>query len=341
MKNLILLLALATGFTLHAQSEFDGKPNNYHSRLVSTVNAQSENIREAGIRSYSEFRDDFGTNGELKKRVLIQTREFNEQGQLLHQTSFNKKGKKERECTYTYDDKQRLISASVSRYNLFGSRQYNHYFAYHNDSLVAVMWGTKTDPNGEKEWMYRFVYDNQNRVIEEKSYRKGKLYGRITFTYYEDGSKKEVNYYRDSLKLQKTFRYDCGIEESLLSKKQKDTLTFCSRAEELPDGSTRTIMETRDEKGRIIRIVYTSSKDGRGHIMEKYNAKNHLIYRFETNLDDDGVRTLIYTRYSQRGKLRRKVAGRSRKDAMGLTLTENLEKDKVVSSYFKVYTLYK
>src|SRR5690606_15624020 len=123
-------------------------------------------------------------------------------------------------------------------------------------------------------------------------------------------------FYDDSLKLERTFRYDCGIGNSLLSEKQKDTITRCSRTEQLADATERRIEETRDEKGRIRRIIYTSNKSTGYSKTESYDEKNRLVYTYERTRMDNKVYDVV-TKVYRRGKLRTTRHYRESKDALG------------------------
>lgn len=334
-KLLFSILLLFSYLGVSAQI-YLGNPHDFNRSLVQRVNMDQEKVLETGISSRTIERNEYGEDGQLKKSSIWYRYFYNENGQITREENYNNRGKLYLAYEYSYNEKHQVTERRTYRRKSatpFHTVKIN----YFNDSLISTI--SSTNKKKKETWGYKYFYNNQNLISEQRSYDKGKLDGRIEYDYYPDRSKKEVRYYDDSLKLDKTFRYDCGIGNSLLSQKQKDTLTRCSKKEELADGTIRTIEETRDEKGRIIRTIYDYNEKEHWSETKSYDEKNRLVYTARWEKLEDGRVKTTWSRY-RKGKLKHTYLFHSWKDNFGFESNESLEKEKVESSYFSTYTFF-
>lgn len=335
MKKLYLILTLFFFWNASGAKDFyQYEPYSFNRYLDFHVKRDREKVLKQGIASFTEFTNEYREDGTLKRSYMWRKSTFNELGYLVEEIRFSKTGRVEEIITYEYNEKQQVTGRHVKSQSTFGYRTHSWLLEYHNDSLVSRITNKK---EGEESWAYRYFYDGNNLLKEQRWYEKGKLTGRIEYDYYPDLSKKEVRYYEDSLDLDLTYRYDCGIGSSLLTEKQKDTMTKCSRNEELPDGTFKTIEEVRDENGRVQRVVYTYNPTVDWSLTEYYNYKNKLTRSYRRDKVAEGVYKTEVTWYGKRKPYYHLVQLES-KDTMGFYTWSVLKEDRVVKTFFTTYT---
>lgn len=308
--------------------------HNYNQSLVSYVNWDTAKINAGKIHTRTIMQEEIGTNGLPSNSKTYAHYIYNELGQILREDFYYGREKLQRSVGYTYNEKNQVIrKATFSTKSTIP--QYIMELSYFNDTLVSSI---DYHLHGKKTWGYRYFYAANGKLTEQRAYQKNKLYSRIEYDYYEDGSKKEVRYYDDSLKLDKTYRYDCGIGNSLLNEKQKDTVTRCSKKEDLGDGTIRSIEETRDEKGRIRRTIMDSNKEQKWYETRSYDARNRLVYSYrnETRLDGKNKTTTIFYK---KGKEKQQLHALHWSDTFGFFTTQSFEEELLEGNYYSTYTL--
>lgn len=334
MKILNYILTLALVCTaISASAQYEIGAYSYNQSIVQYVNRDAKKIKEGNILSRTQMQEEIGKNGLPSKSSPYAHYVYNERGQILREDFYYGRKKMQRSIAYIYNDKNQVIRKSIT------SKKDKTPFhiidlSYFNDTLISSL---DISHNGKKTFAFRYFYAPDGKITEQRSYKKGKLISRIEYDYYEDGGKKEVRYYEDSLKLEKTFRYDCGIGNSLLSEKQKDTTTRCSKKEDLGDGTVRTIEETRDEKGRIRRVITDSNIDQKWYEIRSYDSKNRLTYTLRNETQSDGRKKVCYTWY-KKGKEKGKHNSIQWVDNMGFFAYEGFEKDRVDMNTYCTYT---
>ncbi len=334
MKILNHFLTIALVFAaISASAQYEIGAYSYNQSIVKYVNYDAKKIREANILTRTQMQEKIGKNGLPEKSSPYAHYEYNEQGQILREDFYYGKRKLQRSVSYSYNEKNQVVRKSVM-YKKDKTPELVIDLSYFNDSLISEIHFTR---NGKKTYGYRYFYAADGKIIEQRGYKKGKINSRIEYDYYEDGSKKEVRYYEDSLKLEKTFRYDCGIGNSLLSQKQKDTLTRCSKKEDLGNGTMRTIEETRDEKGRIRRVIYDYNLDQNWYETRSYDAKNRLVYTYRSETLPNGKRKVNYSLY-RNGKEKRQHHSIQWMDSLGFFANQGMEKDRIETNTYSTYT---
>ena len=338
MRNSILTIIFIlsmTGPILHAQTYQTFNPYDFNRTLVQHVNAQAGILKEGNVASRTFETLYYSKDGKLRKSSVSRKSTYTKSGQLRHEILFKENGKVHFSASYEYNENGQVIRKT----QIFGSKQKSTYvweITYHNDSLISTITNFH---KGKQTWGYRYIYSENNLLIEQRSYHKNKLTDRIEFDYYPDLSKKEVRYYKDSLKLEKTFRYDCGIANSLLSEKQKDTLTRCTKKEELEDGTVRRIEETRDEKGRIVRTIYDHNAAQKWSETRYYDSKNRLRSKYHREVLDNG-QTKIQSTFYRKGKEKETYTSLETKDEFGGRNYQSLKEGRIDISYSATYTFH-
>lgn len=334
MKSLNYLFTFALLIlALSVSAQYEIGAYTYNQSIVKYVNSDAKKIKEANILTRTQMQEKIGKNGLPSKSSPYAHYIYNEQGQILREDFYYGKKKLQRSVSYTYNDKNQVVSKAIT-YKKDKTPELIIELSYFNDSLISELNFIR---KGKKTYGYRYFYAPDGKITEQRGYKKAKVISRIEYDYYDDGSKKEVRYYEDSLKLEKTFRYDCGIGNSLLSQKQKDTLTRCSKKEDLGDGTVRTIEETRDEKGRIRRVITDSNKDQKWFEVRYYDSKNRLTYTFRSETQADNKRKVKYTLY-RKGKEKKQFQSFQWIDNMGFFAYQGIEKDRVDMNTYSTYT---
>jgi len=308
----------------------------FNRTLVSHVNQDVEKVKSAHISSRTVEIKEYRNNGTLNNSRVFSRHNYNEAGQIRREEFYTESGNLRTARNFSFNAAGQIIKKEV-----FKRKKTEPYktweLAYHNDSLLSELHAF--DDKGKPTWSYRYFDNSDNQFTEQRAYRKGKLDSRFEYEYYGDKSKKEVRYYKDSLKLERTFRYDCGIGNSLLSQKQKDTVTQCSHKEELADGTVRTIYETRDEKGRIIRTVYDYNEEQKWSLTKRHDAKNRLVAMYRSDVIAEGKHKVTIERF-RRGKLKYSSTSLQTKDNFGFYCYTQLENDRIEEEFYSSYTFF-
>jgi hypothetical protein len=308
---------------------------NYNQTIVEYVKRDAEKVKKGKIQTRTVMQEEMGANGLPSCSKTYTQYTYNEQGLIKREDFYYGKKKLQRSVAYTYNEKNQVIQKATT----FGMRKEPSFLirlSYFNDSLIS---GLEFSRKGKTTYAYRYFYAPDGKIIEQRGYKKEKLVNRIEYDYYEDRSKKEVRYYEDSLKLEKTFRYDCGIGNSLLNEKQKDTLTRCSKTEDLGNGTIRTIDETRDEKGRIRRTITDSNKEQKWYEYRSYDARNRLTYSYRNETRPDG-KNKTTTIFYKKGKEKQQLHALHWSDTFGFFTTQSFEKELLEDNYYSTYTFH-
>lgn len=246
LLSLVLLgiagLISAQPFYYSGANSFVFRPGKAHKQLV-----------EAGYTSENWQRKDL-KKGEFYKH---QEKQYSEDGYLVSEISYRKKGTKVRSARY---------------------------YAYQNDQLAAyltlnkdgdsISWGTYTYLNGKQVGYKHYTkkhsinphYSNEvqldeNGRIKETIYKvKGKQVSRYVNAYTEDGKRVESRYYDRKNKLVSITSYACDAKGETVKSEVK-LRNYCTRKEALPNGNYLEISEYTNHKGKVFRTVSTFNKD--------------------------------------------------------------------------------
>lgn len=329
----LFLIGLATSASAQYYFQYD---YNFNRIIIEHVNRNADQIKSGNISSLTVTEKEYRKNGHVNNARVYYKYFYNQQGQIIREEFYNAFGNLRYATNYSINEKGQVLKKEVfHRKRKQASSTW--VMAYHNDSLLSEL--VAYNKKGEAAWAYRFIYNEQNQIQEQRQYHNNKIKGRIEYDYYADKGKKEVRYFDDSLKLEKTYRYDCGIGNSLLSEKQKDTVTRCSHKEELADGTMRTVEETRDEKGRIVRTIYDYNKVQKWSETRHYDAKNRLRSSFRWETMEGGQLKSIYSFY-RKGKFKYQTVHVQEKDLFGFFSYKTMNKDRVESEVVSSYTFF-
>jgi len=243
-------------------------------------------------------KSDKGNNG-----FLTEEHQYDEKGNLVDYKTLNKHGRITTEYLYRFDDKGRNIEFTELKRNGNIHRQITNSF-------------DKAGNNIDTHWYYsdQFSihktrkYDDKNRMTEQAYFyrhdkRKGYYY---TFSYYDDGSKKQSIEYNPNGKAMHTWNYDCAPIGELAREKQKDTTKVCVRFETDKNGNQVKVKEEFVKNGPMVRRI--NKYDLRDNLldMESYDIKGHIITH--TNITYNEMNQITeYTAYKKRSDV---ISGR-------------------------------
>jgi len=263
------------------------------------------------------------------------------------------------EIDSTFNKKGKFLDRELKQYNFYGNMLFREwdkgrkktYYEIYRDSIYKSAYTLhKGDTGGF--WCYSFVengspicyqyghkkakniritdstiYDAKGRRQKVMSYgRKNKLTGYSTYSYNDSGSIAEYRNYDKNAKLKRIYSYSCNSKGEAL-KEVKQT-NYCKSEGVHQDGRFYEVIETRNEKGKLRRQIYTYSKDSllleyeytsvdgkpKGKSVYKYtsngfisafanyNAKGKLNYTYEYDVNERGYR-IAWRQYNNKGKL--------------------------------------
>lgn len=152
-----------------------------------------------------------------------------------------KNGKLKWHTSNTYDDSNRVTQFAFYKGTQNLKRMCKN--TYDKSGNLVEQDFYKSDPKTIISKIIR-TYDSRNNITESKSFdRKGKLIGRIVYTYYDDGSKKQTIQYAKSGKVERVWNFDCNPVGKLEAKKFKDTAKVCIHYETDKDGNQIKVKE--------------------------------------------------------------------------------------------------
>lgn len=175
-------------------------------------------------------------------KILYQ---FNEDKRLIRQKVFNEKEEQTSLINYEYDKLNRLM---IVDYYFGDSHAFSEKYHYQNSELISVeylddngnvngksfietdKWGNilsekRTDALGNTELLYNFVYDADNKCLEEKFFLGEITLGQIKmYNYNSEGDLTETSYYgADNAFVKKEiFEYENGKLKEFARYDQKD-----------------------------------------------------------------------------------------------------------------------
>lgn len=175
-------------------------------------------------------------------KILYQ---FNEDNRLIRQKVVNEKEEQTSLITYEYDKLNKLM---IVDYYFGDSHAFSEKYHYQNSELILVeyiddngkvngksfietdKWGNiisekRADANGNTELIYNFIYDADNKCLEEKFFLGEITLGQIKmYKYNSEGNLTEISYYgSDNIYMKKEiFEYENMKLKEFARYNQKD-----------------------------------------------------------------------------------------------------------------------
>ena len=280
MKNLIILtLLLFSVLTINAQAFYlDNKSDvmaNEHSNAKFRQHILDNHIITIKYYTYKNG-DTVGYLSGLAK--------YDAKGNVTETEGFKKNGKIVIHQLFKYDDNNRNIEYTGLKSNdKFFYKNTNVYDI--NGNVIDYRYYYKRPDNMIYHMVYR--YDDKKNMIENEGYdKKNRLYERTTYSYYDDGSKKQTILYDDKGKVDRIWNFDCNPVGTAEHDKLKDTTKVCIKYE-------------TDKNGNKIKIKEENN------VREENNIRGSLFQRYVRNISkfDVNDNLIDFTSYKKNGKV--------------------------------------
>lgn len=275
-----------------------------------------------GIRPSKEFKvekeidSSFNAKGKFQDRSYTQ---YNFHGNIIIDEWDKGKSK-----TFYEIFRDSIYKSSYTLHKGDTGRFWHYYFA-ENGKQICYQYGYKKAKN--IRLTDSTFYDAKGRKEKETSFnRKGKLTGYSSYFYNDSGTIAEYRNYDKNGKLKRIYSYVCNAKGEVL-KDVKQT-NYCKSEGKYQDGRFYEIIESRNEKGKLRRQIYTYSKDsllleyeytsvngkprgknvykytpeGRLNSISNYNAKGKLNFIYEYEMNERGYR-LVWRVKNNKGKM--------------------------------------
>jgi len=227
------------------------------------------------------------------KMIWKKVEEFDTNGNMTRQMMFNSSGLTSSNISWEYNLQNQLISSTNI---ISGCPRVTRYFYDQN--------GKRTEQRGYDVDGYYYgrkkIYDpSNNKIASELLFEVDSInpIKKLDYFYYEDGSKKSMNYYVAD-ELIYTWTFDCGEEGKIIDMKESDTSLVCIRKEIDSNGREITWRHEINSTGTPIKIK-TISENGKSIIETKYNSADKIIS--EMIYFKDGGYILNY--YDKKGRI--------------------------------------
>lgn len=112
----------------------------------------------------------------------------------------------------------------------------------------------------------------------------------FTYSYYDDGSRKQSVEYNRKGKVLHTWNYDCSPVGQMAGAK-KDTSKVCIRYETDKNGNRIKITEEFEKRGDVVRRVNKYNLHDRLLDVSDYNKKGKVVYRYSYDYNANGRMT--------------------------------------------------
>jgi len=298
MKNLLIIFLLTTASVTNAQIFYNETKaeaaRSERERMLNRERVKRNHIREVKIYG---FKSDTSAAGYIASECM-----YDEQGNMTEAIDYNKHGKIRYRYTYAYDGKGRNVAFAEWKRN--GKLRFRYVYVYDatgnetetRNYYVPAIFGKKE----KLGWRNSATFDGKQNMLELKyffSEDEKELFSRYSFTYYEDGSKKQTTEFDKKNKIRHKWNYDCnpaGTEAINL----KDTSRICIRFETDKDGNKIRVKEEIVHAGKVARIV--SRFDKQDHLLDlvRYDS-NGGARTHESNTFDDKDNQTSYTCYKR------------------------------------------
>ncbi len=292
----IHLLALVFIFSCLATRAqvFYSDGNTDEGQSLQQTDSARKRIVANGIRLVHIYRSkaDSGQSGK-KDSYLSVIYKYDDRGDLIDYQILNKHGNTIQEYLYRYDNDGRNVEYTVLKRSGKIKRQMTYDYDKAGNN-TETHWFFDNDPPARRVR----IYDDKNHLIEQTYYydHYKKQGSRYTYSYYDDGSRKQSIEYNRKGKILHTWNYDCSPVGQLAGSKFKDTSKICVRYETDKNGNRIKVTEEFVKRGNVVRRVNKYDLKDRLLDVSDYNKKGMVVYRYSYNYNNDGriIEALFY-----------------------------------------------
>ncbi|MBI1306382.1 MAG: hypothetical protein GC181_07190 [Bacteroidetes bacterium] len=177
---------------------------------------------------------------------------FNQQGVPVRIVTYNAKNKIKKDDHFVYDDQLKV----VQRYQINSKGDtLLFYSAKYDEAGHRIQYSNRI-----KNRTYSSVSEfNDSAIIKYSTYINGKFKSYYVYEYYPNGDRKTTRYFNRKGKEKYVWSYACSEEGKEIAR-HKDTSTVCLKKTENPDGTTTSVWQSTDEKGKITKSIYVYNK---------------------------------------------------------------------------------
>ncbi|MBU0489793.1 MAG: hypothetical protein KKA07_11280 [Bacteroidetes bacterium] len=209
-------------------------------------------------------------NGEKHLNSVIKT---NQKGKVTEHTMFRKSGKPSKSFMAIYNSEGNRITEIIHN-DAKGEQKGRQIFEFgtNNKCSKSVSYKKSNDKEiARQEYKY-----NNDLLIEQLVFKKGKLSKRMEYRYFDDGSKKETIHYNKKGKIKHSWVYQCKPEGEAV-KPHKDTTEICKWSDQTGEGFMKA-QRTINEKGKVITYYYYYTMDSVLVSYKCLDSQNRLNY---------------------------------------------------------------
>jgi len=227
---------------------------------------------------------------------------YDDHGNLVDYKGYSKSGRIKDEWIYRFDDHGRDIERTGLTRNGRIYRQITNDFDKAGNNIETHWYNRGTYPS----WHLSRKYNDKNQLVEMIYSTKNdrKLESRFTYSYYDDGSRKQSVEYNRKGKVLHTWNYDCSPVGELAGAK-KDTSKVCIRYETDKNGNRIKVTEEFEKRGNIVRRVNKYDLHDRLLDVSDYNKKSRIVYRYSYDYNNDGhMKEALYYKLGSGDKIK-------------------------------------
>ncbi len=268
----------------HQWTPYTGYKQRYEAE--SETLAGRKTISNQNIKSITTLR--INSKGDTSKSAIAYTKD----GFLNTYIWFNKDVPVKK--TYAYNTYGKINE--VKSYNKKGNLTWESLYSFNLDTLVTEYLHKRK----QKVYSKRTIEYAGKKITSTAYYYKSNPEPKTEYkyTFYDDGSRKETNYYKKG-KLKYTWNFDCKSEGEIVQK-HKDTAQICSWIETDSEGRVIKWMQTTNEDNKIrkTKSIFENETDKNPVAFYSYNFKGILVYSWEKSKEK-----YKYSRYNKKGEL--------------------------------------
>jgi antitoxin component YwqK of YwqJK toxin-antitoxin module len=223
---------------------------------------------EKKIRKKTTTRHNFVYSEEDKNWVegnhyVTATQEFDINGNLTSQRSFNRDGEPGENNEYSYDEKGRVKEELI----------------YYEDNELAET--------------HRYVYADDGKVLEEQIEYQGGAKDTVTYSYNSSGKLLERKQIDEEGEIESLDKYEYDgelITQESIYNGDNELITDAKHTYDAKGNIVETIALSK-ERGEKIRTVYEYDEQGRRDCIEHYNGNGQVFARTTYTFDESGNMT--------------------------------------------------
>ncbi len=208
-----------------------------------------------------------------KTPYLSFEKNFNENGYVVSDKSYNRKGKNVYHIEREYNESIMTMFKSFKR-----NGKINSWYETKTDSIGNVIESNTLDEDSNIYLKRAFRYNENRKILENCTYKgkKQKLFYRIVYSYYSNSELESAATYKGNGKLQKFWSYACS-SKGQETKNMKDTVKVCKISDYDKDGGFTITNISTGYDGQLSKTIRKFDKDSVLIDYTQYDRKNKFV----------------------------------------------------------------